>query len=119
MGITRTNDGNIELISIVDDGGADLNHSITWPYPAEIVRIKVEKPAAGTLVISGVTTSGATTIIGAATLTASDTSYYSNDSNLVHAVNLESVTVVSTGTGAGTKVTISAQNLLSEQGRDF
>ena len=119
MGVTRTNDGNIELITITDDAGADFSHTLTFTTPVEIVRIKMEKPAAGTLVASSVTASGPTTVIGAATLEAADTEYYSNDSNLIHTVGLESMTVVSVGTGAGTKVSISAQNLLSETGRDF
>ena len=119
MGVTRTTDGNIELIVITDDAGADFSHSITFPTPVEIVRIKMEKPAAGTLVCNSVTTGGPSTVIGAASLSATDTSHYSNNSDLIHTVNLESMTVVSVGTGAGTKVSISAQNLLSEDGRDF
>lgn len=119
MGVTRTTDGNIELIVITDDAGADFSHTITFTTPVEIVRLKMEKPAAGTLVANSVTASGPSTIIGAASLAATDTSYYSNNSDLIHTVNLESMTVVSVGTGAGTKVSISAQNLLSEDGRDF
>jgi hypothetical protein len=121
MGVTRTEDGNIELIIITDDAGADFSHTITFTTPVEIVRIKMQKPAAGTLVASSVTDGGTgpTTVIGSATLAAADTEYYSNDSNLLHTVGLESMTVVSVGTGAGTKVSISAQNLLSEEGRDF
>ena len=119
MGVTRTEDGNIELIIITDDAGADFSHTLTFTTPVEIVRMKMEKPAAGTLVASSVTASGPSTIIGAATLGATDTSFYSNNSDLIHTVGLESMTVVSVGTGAGTKVSISAQNLLSETGRDF
>ena len=121
MGVTRTEDGNLELVVITDDAGADFNQTITFTTPVEIVRLKMEKPAAGTLVVNSVTSysSGPSTIVGAASLGASDTSYYSNDSNLIHTVNLESLTVVATGCGAGVKVSISSQNLLSEAGRDF
>ena len=119
MGITRTEDGNIELITITDDGGADFAETVTFSTPVEIVRIKMEKPAAGTLKAESVTSSGPSTIIGAASLAASDTSYYSNNSDLLHRVGLESLVVTAASCGAGVKVSISAQNLLSEAGRDF
>ena len=119
MGLVRTTDGNMELIRITDDAGADFSHTVTFPSPVEIVRVKVEKPAAGTLVISTVTASGPTTVLGAASLGASDTTYLNTDSNLQHSVNIDSLTVVATSCGAGTSVAISSQNLLSEAGRDF
>ena len=119
MGLTRTQDANIELITITDDAGADFSHTVTFPSPVEIVRIKMAKPAAGTLVIQSITASGPTVTLGAASLGATDTSYYSNNSDLLHAVNIESLSVVATSCGAGTSVAISAQSLTSETGRDF
>ena len=119
MGVTRTVDGNLELVTITDDAGADFAQTLTFATPVEIVRIKMAKPAAGTLIAQGVTVSGPTVTIGAASLAAADTSYYSNNSDLLHRVGLESIVITATGCGAGTSVTISAQNLLSEDGRDF
>ena len=119
MSIVRTQDGNIELITISDDAGADISETITFPYPVEIVRIKMMKPAAGIFEISHVTAGGPTTVLAGATMVIADTTYFSNDSNMVHRVGLESLEIVSTGSGAGTSCTLSAQNLLSEDGRDF
>jgi len=124
MGVTRTTDGNIELITIHDDAGADFNEVITFPSPVEIVRIKMEKPGAGTLVINSVTHSpiyitGPTTVVESASMATADTTYYNNSSNLVHSLNLEGLTVIATGCGAGVHVSISAQSLISEEGRDF
>lgn len=119
MSVTRTQDGNMELIVITDDAGADIAETITFAYPVEIVRIKMKKPAAGTFIINHVTASGPTTVLASATLGATDETYFSNDSNMVHRIGLESLTITSTGSGAGTSCTLSAQNLLSEEGRDF
>ena len=117
MALTKAEDGNITKYILTDDGGADLNQSITFPFPAEIVRVKVEKPPAGTLTIQHVESSGPAIILGSASLSASDTSYYKDSSDLL--VSGESLLVQSTGAGAGVKVSISAQNLNSEQGRDY
>ena len=118
MGVTRTIDGNIELVTVTDDAGADFAHTITFAAPSEVSRIKMEKPASGTLVLQSVTASGPTTIVGAASLGATDTTYYSTDQNVCHAVNIESLLLTATSCGAGVKVSITAQSLLSETGRD-
>ena len=46
------------------------------------------------------------------------TKAYSSDENICHAVNLESLLLTATSCGAGVKVSITAQSLLSETGRD-
>ena len=117
MGLTKAEDGNITKWILTDDGGVDINQSITFPFPAEIVRVKIEKPAAGTLTINHVESSGPSVILGSANLTASDTSYYKDSSDLL--ISGESLLVQSTGAGAGVKISISAQNLNSMQGRDY